>query len=70
MKSLDDLLFEREKLTELIRYAELFGDNISLGSELLSLEKLKALLSDIQIEIETERSQMNLKVINNNYGSN
>lgn len=66
MKTLDDLLYEREKLTELIRYAKLFGGNISIGSEVLSSEKLKEMLNDIQIKIETNRSQMTLKVINNN----
>ncbi len=63
MKTLDDLLFEREKLTELIRYAELFGDNISIGNELLSTEKLKEMLNDIQIEIETERSGFSINRI-------
>lgn len=66
MKTLDNLLHEREKLLELIKYAKLFDNNVRFGSELIGIEILQEMLNDIQVEIETQRSQINLKVINNN----
>ncbi len=65
-KTIDDLIIQRQKLKELIRYAQLLGGKISIGDEIITLAELKETITEIKIEIEVKRSQMKLKVINNN----
>jgi hypothetical protein len=70
MKTLDDLLIQRSILKQLIRMAKLLGGKISIGDDVITLTELNGMLTELKIEIGSRRSQMNLKVINNNYGSN
>lgn len=61
MKTLDDLLIERNKLKELVRYAQIYGGKISIGDEIVTLAELKGTLTEIKIEIESRRSKQVLR---------
>ncbi len=58
MTTLDDLINQRQKLTELVRMAKLLGGKVSIGDELITLAELKETLNNIKIEIESRRSQI------------
>lgn len=56
MITLDALIIQRNKLTELVRMAKLLGGKISIGDEVVTLTELKETLNNIKIEIESRRS--------------
>lgn len=56
MTTLDDLIEQRQKLTELIRMAKLFNGKIKVGDELTTLVELKESLTELKIGIESRRS--------------
>lgn len=58
MKTLDDLIEQRQKLTELVRMAKLLGGKVSIGNEIITLAELKETLNNVTIEIESRRSQL------------
>jgi histidinol phosphatase-like PHP family hydrolase len=58
MKTLDDLLIQRQKLTELVRMAKLLGGKVSIGDDTITLAELKETLDNLKIEIESRRSQI------------
>lgn len=58
MTTLDDLIIQRKELTELLKYAEIYGGKISVGNKTLSLAELKETLNNLQIEMESKRSQL------------
>lgn len=57
MITLDDLIEQRQKLTELIRMAKLFNGKVRIGDDLITLAELKEMLNNKKIEIESRRSQ-------------
>ncbi len=58
MTTLDDVINQRQKLTELVRMAKLLGGKVSIGDGLITLAELKETLNNIKIEIESRRSQI------------
>lgn len=56
MKTLDDLIEQRQKLTELIRMAKLLGGKAKIGDGIITLTELKEALTELKIEIESRRS--------------
>lgn len=56
MNTLDDLIIQRDKLTELVRMAKLLGGKVSIGSKVITLSELKETLDDVKIKIESSRS--------------
>lgn len=63
MKTLDNLITQRDKLTELVKTAKMFGGSVSIGNETVSLAELKETLDNVKIEIESIRSTHPLKKI-------
>lgn len=63
MKTLDDLIIQRDKLTELVKTAKMFGGSVNIGDETVSLTELTETLDNVKIEIETRRSNQALKKI-------
>lgn len=58
MTTLDNLIEQRNKLTELVRMAKLLGGKVSIGDELVTLSELKETLDNVKIEIESRRSNL------------
>lgn len=58
MMTLDELMEQREKLTELVKFAKVLGGKVSIGNEIVTLAELKETLNNVKIEIESRRSQI------------
>lgn len=58
MTTLDNLIEQRNKLTELVRMAKLLGGKVNVGSKVITLSELKETLTELKIEIESRRSQI------------
>ena len=58
MTTLDNLIEQRNKLTELVRMAKLLGGKVSVGSKVITLSELKETLDNVKIEIESRRSNL------------
>ncbi len=57
MTTLDDVINQRDKLTDLVRMAKLLGGKVSIGDAIITLAELKETLNNTKIEIESRRSQ-------------
>lgn len=61
MKALDDLLIQRNKLKELVRYAQIYGGKVSIEDEIITIAELKGMLTEVKIQIESNRSKLVLR---------
>lgn len=51
---------ELEKLHKLMRFAEMFGGKIAAGKGTVTLEELKEIEEDINVEIQAQKSEAEL----------
>ncbi len=63
-KSTKELKNEIEKLSELIRFARLYGGSISLGGELLTIDQLFDWQESLKFEIAKRISKSKLRIVN------
>lgn len=52
-----------KRMMEFRRYAKIYGGKISLGDEIVSIEKIDELIEHLKFEIASFQSQVELKVI-------
>ncbi len=65
-KKLDPLYIKRDKLRELIKYANLLGGKLHIGNNDIPVDQLKKALTNVNAEISVAISNGKLKLINPN----